>query len=183
MAERTNPLLVFGLLAAVGVFIMSRTKTGQDVVQAAIDAGSDVASTVAQVFGGPRGIRNNNPGNIERSGVTWKGMASDQSSDSRFIVFSAPEYGIRAMARVLRNYMAQGYDTVQEVINRWAPPIENDTGAYVRSVASKLGVDPTAPIGSAHIPALIEAIIQHENGQQPYSMDIIARGIQLERTT
>lgn len=176
MAKRINPLLVFGLFAAVGVLLMSRTKTGESVVQAAIDAGVNILS-------GPRGIRNNNPGNIERSGVTWKGMASDQSSDSRFIVFSAPEYGIRAMARVLRNYMAQGYDTVQEVINRWAPPIENDTGAYVRSVASKLGVDPTAPIGSAHIPALIEAIIQHENGQQPYSMDIIARGIQLERTT
>lgn len=178
MAERVNPLLVFGLLAAVGVFLMSRTKTGQDVVQAAIDVGADVARAIT----GPRGIRNNNPGNIERSGVSWKGMAADQSSDSRFVVFSSPEYGIRAMARVLKNYMAQGYDTVQEIINRWAPPIENDTGAYVRAVASHLGVDPKAPIGTAHIPALIEAIIQHENGQQPYSMDVIARGVELERT-
>lgn len=182
MAERLNPLLVFGLLAAVGVYLMSRTKTGQDVVQAAIDTGTQAAETVASVFTGPRGIRNNNPGNIERSGVTWKGMAQDQSRDPRFIVFSAPEYGIRAMARVLKNYLAQGYDTVQEVINRWAPPIENDTGAYVRAVAARVGVSPTTPINASHLPMLIEAIIQHENGQQPYSPDIIARGIQLEQT-
>jgi len=178
MAERINPLLVFGLLAAVGLFIMSKTKTGQSAVQAAIDVGTDVA----KVFSGPRGIRNNNPGNIERSGVTWKGMLIDQSGDNRFIIFSAPEWGIRAMARVLKNYMTQGYDTVQEVINRWAPPIENDTGAYVRAVAGKLGVDPTSPINATHIPALIEAIIQHENGQQPYPAEVIARGVQLEQT-
>lgn len=182
MAERVNPLLMFGLLAAVGVYLMSKTKTGDSIVQAAIDAGSDVASTVANVFGGPRGIRNNNPGNIVRSGVTWQGMSPDQSSDSRFVVFKAPEYGIRAMARVLKNYLAQNYNTVQEIINRWAPPIENDTGAYVRAVAAHLGVDPTAPVGVEHVPALIEAIIKHENGQQPYPADVIARGIQLEQT-
>lgn len=44
MAQRINPLLVFGLLAAIGVFIMSRTKTGQSIVQAAIDYGSQVFS-------------------------------------------------------------------------------------------------------------------------------------------
>ena len=175
MSKRINPLLVYGLLAAIGVFIMSRTKTGQSITQAAIDAG-------VRAFEGPRGIRNNNPGNIERSGVTWKGMSPDQSSDSRFIVFSSPEYGIRAMARVLKNYMAQGYNTVQKIINRWAPPIENDTGSYVRAVASHLGVDPTMPINVDYIPLLIEAIIQHENGQQPYSTEVIARGVELEQT-
>ncbi len=40
MAERINPLLVFSLLAAVGVFLMSRTKTGQEITQAAIAAAS-----------------------------------------------------------------------------------------------------------------------------------------------
>lgn len=175
MAKRINPLLVIGLFAAIGVFIMSRTKTGQDAVQAAIDVG-------ARVFSGPRGIRNNNPGNIERRGVAWKGMSADQSSDNRFIVFSAPEYGIRAMARVLKNYLGQGYNTVQEIINRWAPPIENDTGSYVQMVAGRLGIDPRAPVDSVHIPALIAAIIQHENGQQPYSPEVIAHGVQLEQT-
>lgn len=178
MAERTNPLLVFGLLAAVGVYLMVQSREGRAIANAAVDAGADL---IGKVFG-PRGIRNNNPGNIVRSGVAWVGMSPDQSSDSRFIVFTAPEYGIRAMARVLNNYIANGYDTVQEIINRWAPPIENDTGSYVRSVATKLGLDPLSPVNTSHVPALIEAIILHENGEQPYPPDVIARGIQLERT-
>lgn len=161
---------------------MSRTKTGQSAVQAAIDAGASAANVIANTFTA-RGLRNNNPGNIERSGVTWQGMANDQSSDSRFIVFASPEYGIRAMARVLKNYVAQGYNTVQEIINRWAPPIENDTGAYVRAVAANVGVDPNTPIDASHMPGIIAAIIQHENGMQPYSAEVIARGIQLEQTT
>lgn len=175
MTERVNPWLVFGLLAAVGVFIMSRTKTGQELTQAAIAVGADV-------FGGSRGIRNNNPGNIVRSGVSWVGMSPDQSSDSRFIVFSSPEYGIRAMARVLKNYIAAGYNTVTSIINRWAPPIENDTGAYIRSVAGSMGIDPNAQIDASYLDGLIAAIIQHENGTQPYDPSLIAFGIQLEQT-
>lgn len=162
---------------------MSRTKTGESIVQAAIDAGSSAVDAVSNAISGPRGIRNNNPGNIVRSGVTWQGMASDQSRDSRFVVFNSPEYGIRAMARVLKNYLAQGYNTVGEIINRWAPPIENDTGSYVRAVASKLGVNPNDPVDASHIPTIIEAIIQHENGQQPYPAEVIAQGIRLEQTT
>jgi hypothetical protein len=175
MAERINPLLVFGLLAAVGVYLLSRTKEGQSITEAAIAAGVEAIS-------GPRGIRNNNPGNIVRSGVSWVGMSPDQSGDSRFIVFSAPEYGIRAMARVLKNYIAGGYTTVQQIINRWAPPIENDTSAYVNAVASSMGVYPTAQIDASFLEPLIAAIIQHENGQQPYDPSLIAYGIQLEAT-
>ena len=46
----------------------------------------------------PRGIRNHNPGNIDK-GADWEGLADDQSSDSRFCVFKDPVWGIRAMAR------------------------------------------------------------------------------------
>lgn len=183
MAERVNPLLMFGLLAAVGAYLLVQSKQGQAIAQAAIDAGADAIEKVNEVFSGPRGIRNNNPGNIVRSGVGWQGMSADQSADSRFIVFDAPEYGIRAMARVLKNYIAGGYTTVQQIINRWAPPIENDTGAYINAVAQSIGVSPTAPVDASAIPAIISAIIYHENGQQPYSPELIAHGIQLEQTT
>ena len=53
----------------------------------------------------PRGIRNNNPGNIRWSNDQWKGLIpKDQASDKAFCVFRSPEYGIRAMARILRKY-------------------------------------------------------------------------------
>ena len=180
MADRTNTLLAFGLLAAIGAYLLMTTEKGKAIAQAAIDVGSNV---VGDILNGPRGIRNNNPGNIVRSGVSWVGMSPDQSSDTHFIVFNSPEYGIRAMARVLKNYIAGGYTTVQQIINRWAPPIENDTGAYVNAVASAMGVSPTAQIDASFLEPLIAAIIQHENGQQPYDASLIARGIDLEQTS
>ena len=130
----------------------------------------------------PRGIRNNNPGNIEK-GDNWRGLSRDQSSDARFAVFNAPVWGIRAIARLLKNYGARhGIDTVRGAINRWAPPHENDTSAYVNAVAQRVGVSPDSRISlsnPATLTRIIPAIIQHENGQQPYSLELISEAIAL----
>lgn len=127
----------------------------------------------------PRGIRNNNPGNIRKSGDAWQGLA-DIQPDTEFFSFADPVYGIRALAKILRNYRDRyGLTTVQGIINRWAPPVENNTSAYVRAVAAKVGVAPTEPLAwdAGQLRRLVSAIIQHENGQQPYSMATIADGI------
>lgn len=120
----------------------------------------------------PRGIRNKNPGNIDRTATNkWQGLAADQSSDPRFCVFTTPVYGIRALARLLIAYQDKyGLNTVRKIINRWAPPKENDTGAYVTQVADALVVNPDAPINTheyRHLRPLVEAIIRHENGPGP----------------
>ena len=132
----------------------------------------------------PRGIRNHNPGNIERNRTPWQGMAADQSGDARFIVFSGPEWGLRALARVLRNYSRlHGHSTVRRIITRWAPPKENDTEAYIAQVSNALGVSPDAVLELSNpdvLAGLMEAIIRHENGQQPYSRELILRGISME---
>lgn len=125
----------------------------------------------------PRGIRNNNPGNI-RHGDSWQGMKSVQT-DPDFVQFVAPEFGIRALAIVLKNYSAKhGINTVAGIIDRWAPPSENDTQSYINAVAEKLGVTPEQPINvRMFLPQLAEAIIYHENGQQPYSSAVIDKGV------
>lgn len=173
-----RPGFVVALLLTVGVYFMSRktTASGRTVAE-------EVVEDVANALTGPRGIRNNNPGNIERRGTRWRGMSPDQSFDPRFIVFTAPEFGIRAMTRVIRNYMARGLTTVEEIINTWAPPVENDTGAYVRAVARAVGVRADDPVQWDKMPELLAAIIQHENGVQPYSPELIARGIAMERVS
>lgn len=127
----------------------------------------------------PRGIRNNNPGNI-RHGDKWAGLSATQP-DAAFCSFISPEYGIRALARVLLNYERKhGLNTVRGIITRWAPPNENDTTAYVNAVARKLGVAPDTRIDVATVlPALVPAIIAHENGQQPYDAAVIVRGIEM----
>lgn len=136
----------------------------------------------------PRGIRNNNPGNIEK-GAGWRGLAEDQSGDDRFAIFKSPVWGIRALCKVLLTYhrhrrAADGsvIDTVREYIFRWAPPSENDTDAYVMAVRMALDVekgeiiDPENPLT---LQMLAGAIIQHENGEQPYSQETLRAGVNM----
>lgn len=131
----------------------------------------------------PRGIRNNNPGNIDRTADRWQGMAEDQSGDPRFVVFSAPVWGLRALAKVLLSYYRKrGLNTVESVIGRWAPHVENDTSAYARAVARAMNVAVRDELNIEHpdvLALLVEAIVQHENGQQPYPPDLIAEAVRL----
>lgn len=128
----------------------------------------------------PRGIRNNNPGNLERNAIQWQGMSADQSGDPRFIVFDTPVAGTRALAKVLLNYDKKGFDTVREIITRWAPGHENNTDAYIKAVAAELEVDPDEEIFVDRLEfmlPLVKAIIRHENGQQPYSDKILTEAL------
>lgn len=129
-----------------------------------------------------RGIRNNNPGNIRR-GQKWQGLAQVQP-DNEFCVFSRPEYGIRALCRTLRTYQRKyGLRDVRSIINRFAPPVENDTKSYICSVCLKLDVKPDTPIDlneKGIMLNMLKAIIKHENGEQPYSDKQILYGMELE---
>lgn len=130
-----------------------------------------------------RGIRNNNPGNI-RWGDEWKGLVPEaQRTDKSFCQFKAPEFGIRAMIIILRNYQSKyGLKTINGIIKRWAPPNENDTQAYIRSVAQATGTDADKPIDltdSRKLFPLLQAIIKHENGTQPYEYDVFIRALDL----
>lgn len=135
-----------------------------------------------------RGIRNNNPGNIEW-GSPWQGLLTrGKDVDPRFCVFSSPIWGIRALACTLITYQdkrrakdGSAIDTVREVIERWAPPtnkgkFENDTAAYISYVCSvltdvtgrKVTRDTIIDIHQFDIAfGLVSAIIRHENGPGP----------------
>ena len=119
----------------------------------------------------PRGIRNHNPGNIDRGRDRWQGMAADQSGDPRFIVFEAPEWGIRAIVRVLRSYRDRhGLRTVRGIIGRWAPPKENPTERYIAFVCDRLDLDPDAEADIDEpelLRTLVRAIIRKECGPGP----------------
>lgn len=128
----------------------------------------------------PRGLRNNNPLNLEAT-VNWTGM---QGNDGRFAVFPDMESGVAAADRNLQTYATKhGLNTVEGVINRWAPPVENDSRAYAQTVAQKLGVDPTDPLDMSDPQvrrALLDAMADVENGvevdlgapQMQQSMDL-----------
>jgi hypothetical protein len=137
----------------------------------------------------PRGIRNNNPGNIRLGKTRWQGQKPVQA-DTDFIEFETPLMGLRALMRLLLTYNARyGLDTVESIINRYAPPHENATDHYIHGVSRRLGVTRkqrlklTDEKTLAHLAA---AIVRHENGAAPknrpddwYAADEYARAAKL----
>jgi len=91
-----------------------------------------------------RGIRLCNPGNIRISPQHWLGKL-DPSTDPEFEDFHNMIYGIRAMALLILNYYRiSGLDTIRKVVEKYAPPSENPTNAYIDNVSDRTGFDPDA---------------------------------------
>jgi len=83
------------------------------------------------------GVTNNNFGNIRFNNLThWKGQTG---SNHGFCVFESYEYGIRALYILLRTYIEKYKLTnVCDIIDRYAPPSENDTLSYIRFVDERV---------------------------------------------
>lgn len=120
----------------------------------------------------PRGIRNNNPLNI-RKGNDWKGERPEQE-DKAFEEFTSMEYGIRAGFIILRKYitgyngLTQKFNTIEKMISRWAPAVENNTTAYISQVSKMTGIPATLKISFSQrsfMVAIVDAMIFVECGQ------------------
>lgn len=130
-----------------------------------------------------RGVRNNNPGNIDYNPANqWQGqLKPDPALEKRFARFDTPENGIRALGKLLLTYQRKhGLKTVKAIISRWAPSVENDTAAYVRAVEANTGTRPGAEIDLAQtkvITGFVKAIIRHENAGYFYPNEVLAEGV------
>jgi hypothetical protein len=117
----------------------------------------------------PRGMRNNNPGNIRRSNNAWIGkIPFPQSTDSAFEQFTHYKWGTRAMIRLIRNYIGQNHNTIRKIITRYAPPNENNTTNYVNFIVNNTGINPDATISANDYNSLqliIIAMAKMENGR------------------
>ena len=122
-----------------------------------------------------RGLRNNNPLNIRRSKDEWQGIATTQT-DKEFVQFQSMAYGYRAAWRTLNTYYKRlrerkKHFTVENIIHRWAPPKENNTNRYIRTVLLLSGIGgqenllpPDNVIGYERLSKLIAAMTVVENG-------------------
>jgi len=138
--------------------------------------GKPAATFIASKIG-PRGIRNNNPGNIRVSADKWQGAIGD---DGAFFIFDTPENGIRALARILKNYRTKyNLKNIAGIIARWAPASENNTASYIQAVARSTGhnAGDTLALNLADYGPLVSAIILHENGLNPYPQSTIDAGV------
>lgn len=126
----------------------------------------------------PLGIRNNNAGNIRATG-NWQQWQGAIAENKGFIVFDTAENGLRALARVLRTYREiYGLNTINQIIDRWAPTNENNTVSYINHVSEVVGVQSWQPLELNQYPLLMAAIVKHENGQQPYTNEQIQNGFE-----
>lgn len=126
----------------------------------------------------PIGVRNNNPGNIRATNIPWQGKTAPNGG---FETFGSPIDGIRAMARNLETHAKNGAGTLAKQIGLWAPPSENNTPAYIQDVAKQTGLDPNAPLNfqdPSVLQPVMGAMINHENGQNPYTPQQMQQGVQ-----
>jgi hypothetical protein len=141
-----------------------------------------------------RGIRDNNPGNLE-SGIGWLGVVGTDNTgltagQPGFAIFSDSVYGLRALGTDLMTKMTvDGLTTITAIISAYAPPSGNDTAAYISSVAGDTGLDPNAIItlDTNTLASLIRAIVNHEEGDGPSQQFVsdtdIATGISMMSIT
>lgn len=156
MTKRDDILLIVGVAAlSTATYLLYRSKK----------KGNTTMTTKPQL---PRGYRNNNPLNIRYSPSNkWIGAVA-KNTDGVFEQFTTMAYGYRAAMQLLRKYINQyGLTTVSEIINRWAPPTENNTTGYISRVIGINGwtaakeIDPDS---KDDITKLVYAMAIVENG-------------------
>lgn len=146
----------------------------------------DAASELGLTGDLPRGIRNNNPGNVEHNSKNnWIGLA-DPVSDGRYCRFTHPQYAIRAMLWLMLTYQTKyRFKTITQIIERYAPRQDkNATTEYIAHVAKRAGIKPNQAISLRDYEtavAVVTAMIEFENGihPQPYPTELIETAIGL----
>lgn len=122
----------------------------------------------------PRGIRNNNPGNIVLSNQPWEGkIPQEQNTDGKFEQFKSYAYGVRAMIVLLKNYFHKlGLNTIEQIINRWSPTNPN----YVKYVSDRLGIAPNTPLTTTKdtLKSLVKSIADFENGIKSGELEAVS---------
>jgi len=119
----------------------------------------------------PLNMKRNNPFNI-RTGNKWLG---DTNKPGAFETFKELDYGLRAGFKLLRNY-ASNYNltTIERIIYRFAPPSENDTEGYIRTVCKLTGYERDQELDlwdKAQLINLAGAMIYVEQGIHISSLD------------
>lgn len=115
----------------------------------------------------PRGLRNNNLGNLIITPITWVGKVPEsKNTDGHFEQFISIPYGIRAMYKDIISDFKKGKNTLTSLINEYAPALENNTTAYIKSVSKKTGIPANKKLTTLPKGVLIEiakAMVMVEN--------------------
>lgn len=128
----------------------------------------------------PRGVRNNNPGNLDFAGQA----GATKESGGRFAVFGNMRQGVAALGRQIGLYISRGKNTIRKIIETYAPKGENNTAAYISAVSRFMGLDPDVPLNPSdtnQLMSLVKAIITHEEGAGYVSDSDISGGLAMAK--
>jgi hypothetical protein len=112
----------------------------------------------------PRGVRNNNPGNI-RYGEFAKRLGATGKDDKGFAIFPDYKSGEQAIAKLLDTRSYKNL-TGKQAMMRYAPPSENNTSKYIAFMEKK-GVPMNKKVSEMtpdEKQAMVDAIVHYENG-------------------
>lgn len=128
-----------------------------------------------------RGERNNNPFNLKKTDIKWQGK-TESGSDPVFEQFVSPLMGLRAGFKNLLQQEKEGNNTVYLLVTKYAPPAENNTNQYIKSVCQHLNCNPDDKLDMDNYETLYaigSAIILHENGRIIYNDAILNQALML----
>ncbi|EAO3449555.1 hypothetical protein EAO85_15020 [Salmonella enterica subsp. enterica serovar 4,5,12:b:-] len=129
----------------------------------------------------PRGIRNNNPGNLNYAGQA--GATMEGGEGGRFAVFESMQHGVAALYKQLQLYFKRGINTLSSIVKTYAPASDNNNvDAYISALTKATGKGANEVLDSgdtATIARLMKGIVDHENGKGYISSSDIMGGIQL----
>ncbi|EMW21942.1 hypothetical protein EC2845650_1643 [Escherichia coli 2845650] len=132
-----------------------------------------------------RGIRNNNPGNLNFAGQ--KGATLESGPNARFASFPTMLEGIAALDRQGMLYLKRGKNTIDQIIDIYAPSSDgNNTSSYKSYLAQYTGLGVKEKIDGSNFEImrkLIQGIINHENGDaaRAVSGDDVMRALAMNR--
>ncbi|EFB4184469.1 hypothetical protein [Escherichia coli] len=132
-----------------------------------------------------RGIRNNNPGNLNFAGQ--KGATLESGPNARFASFPTMLEGIAALDRQVILYLKRGKNTIDQIIDIYAPSSDgNNTSSYKSYLAQYTGLGVKEKIDGSNFEImrkLIQGIINHENGDaaRAVSGDDVMRALAMNR--
>lgn len=132
-----------------------------------------------------RGIRNNNPGNLNFAGQ--KGATLESGPNARFASFPTMLEGIAALDRQVMLYLKRGKNTIDQIIDIYAPSSDgNNTSSYKSYLSQYTGLGVKEKIDGSNFDVmkkLIQGIINHENGAaaRAVSGDDVMRALAMNR--
>lgn len=125
----------------------------------------------------PLGLRQNNPGNLRN----WD--RGNEEHSNGFVNFDSMEQGLSAMAGNLLVYARRGWDSIQSIVEHWAPQSDgNNTQAYIKNIVKAMGgVDADASLDLRDpetLRLLMAAMIQQEQGMNPFTQADLQKAVQ-----